>query len=70
MVLAEKPVIDDSSSAMEPALLDVLLKNLSSLSSVYHKPPEVRLMTVLDHGSRRLGQASGCTELETNQDAY
>ena len=46
MVLAEKPVIDDSSSAMEPALLDVLLKNLSSLSSVYHKPPEVRL-----HGS-------------------
>ena len=43
VVLAEKPVIDDASSQMEPALLDILLANLSSLSSVYHKPPEVRL---------------------------
>ena len=41
VVLAEKPVIDDSSSQMEPVLLDLLLKNLSSLSSVYHKPAEV-----------------------------
>lgn len=44
MVLSEKPVIDNTSSGMEPALLDVLLKNLSSLSAVYHKPPEVRFL--------------------------
>ena len=41
VVLAEKPIIDDTSSHMEPALLDQLLAHLSSLSSVYHKPPEV-----------------------------
>lgn len=41
VVLAEKPVIADTSSNLEPALLDVLLANLSTLSSVYHKPPEV-----------------------------
>ncbi|KAL3140598.1 hypothetical protein ABBQ32_005169 [Trebouxia sp. C0010 RCD-2024] len=40
VVLAEKPVIADTSSNLEPALLDVLLANLSTLSSVYHKPPE------------------------------
>ena len=43
VVLAEKPNIDDSSSQMEPALLESLLKNLSSLSSVYHKPPDVSI---------------------------
>ena len=40
MVLAEKPVIADSSSQMEPALLDIMLANISTLASVYHKPPE------------------------------
>jgi len=43
VVLAEKPVIADTSSNLEPALLDILLANLSTLSSVYHKPPEVSL---------------------------
>lgn len=45
VVLAEKPVIADTSSNLEPALLDVLLANLSTLSSVYHKPPEVVTFT-------------------------
>jgi AP-1 complex subunit beta-1 len=40
VVLAEKPVISDTGSGLEPALLDVLLHNISTLSSVYHKPPE------------------------------
>ena len=43
VVLAEKPVIADTSSNLEPALLDVLLANLSTLAAVYHKPPEVYL---------------------------
>lgn len=43
VVLAEKPVIADTSSNLEPALLNILLANLSTLSSVYHKPPEVHL---------------------------
>lgn len=41
VVLAEKPVIADSGASMEPALLATLLSNLSTLASVYHKPPEV-----------------------------
>ncbi len=42
MVLSEKPVIGDTAAALEPALLSTLLANLSTLASVYHKPPEVR----------------------------
>ncbi len=42
VVLSEKPVIGDTAAALEPALLSTLLANLSTLASVYHKPPEVR----------------------------
>ncbi|KAI7989440.1 Beta-adaptin-like protein C [Camellia lanceoleosa] len=40
VVLAEKPVISDDSNQLEPSLLDDLLANIATLSSVYHKPPE------------------------------
>jgi len=40
VVLAEKPVISDDSNQLDPSLLDELLANISTLSSVYHKPPE------------------------------
>lgn len=40
-MLAEKPVISDDSNQLEPSLLDELLANIATLSSVYHKPPEV-----------------------------
>ena len=40
VVLAEKPVITDDSNQLEPTLLDELLANIATLSSVYHKPPE------------------------------
>jgi len=40
VVLAEKAVISDDTSRIEPSLLKVLTKNISTLSSVYHKPPE------------------------------
>jgi len=39
-VLAEKPVITDDSNQLEPSLLDELLVNIATLSSVYHKPPD------------------------------
>ncbi|KAL6544103.1 hypothetical protein OROGR_010600 [Orobanche gracilis] len=41
VVLAEKPVISDDSNQIDPSLLDELLANIATLSSVYHKPPEV-----------------------------
>lgn len=40
VVLAEKPVITDDSNNLEPSLLDELLVNIATLSSVYHKPPD------------------------------
>ncbi|CAL5360107.1 unnamed protein product [Camellia sinensis] len=40
VVLAEKPVISDDSNQLEQSLLDDLLANIATLSSVYHKPPE------------------------------
>ncbi|CAA0838745.1 Beta-adaptin-like protein C [Striga hermonthica] len=40
VVLAEKPVISDDSNQLDTSLLDELLANIATLSSVYHKPPE------------------------------
>ncbi|KAF2291811.1 hypothetical protein GH714_035699 [Hevea brasiliensis] len=40
VVLAEKPVISDDSNQLDPSVLDGLLANIATLSSVYHKPPE------------------------------
>ncbi|PKI48555.1 hypothetical protein CRG98_031052 [Punica granatum] len=40
VVLTEKPVITDDSNQLDPSLLDELLSNIATLSSVYHKPPE------------------------------
>ncbi|KAL5072501.1 hypothetical protein RYX36_011485 [Vicia faba] len=40
VVLAEKPVINDDYNNLDPSLLDELLINIATLSSVYHKPPE------------------------------
>lgn len=40
VVLAEKPVISDDTFKIDPALLDQLISNISTLASVYHKPPE------------------------------
>ncbi|CAH9132162.1 unnamed protein product [Cuscuta epithymum] len=40
IVLAEKPVISDDSNQLDPSLLDELLANIATLSSVYHKPTE------------------------------
>lgn len=43
VVLAEKPVISNSAYTIEPPLVDLLLKNIATIASVYHRPPEVSL---------------------------
>lgn len=40
VVLSEKPPIKTTIQSLPPALLDQLLGELSTLASVYHKPPE------------------------------
>jgi AP-1 complex subunit beta-1 len=39
VVLAEKPLISEDTDLLEPTLLDELICHISSLASVYHKPP-------------------------------
>ncbi|KAK2723550.1 hypothetical protein QYM36_002029 [Artemia franciscana] len=39
VVLAEKPLISEETDLIEPTLLDELVCHISSLASVYHKPP-------------------------------
>ena len=39
VVLSQKPLISDASLRLEPALLDDLVSHISTLASVYHKPP-------------------------------
>ncbi|RYQ95855.1 hypothetical protein Ahy_B08g091239 isoform B [Arachis hypogaea] len=40
VVLAEKPMITDDSNQLDLSLLDEILVNITTLSSVYHKPPD------------------------------
>ena len=39
VVLCEKPLISEETGLLEPSLLEELLCHISSLASVYHKPP-------------------------------
>jgi AP-1 complex subunit beta-1 len=40
VVLGDKPVIEDDTFKLDPSLLDILIGQIATLSSVYHKPPE------------------------------
>merc|ERR1740139_1541093 len=40
VVLGEKPIIEDDTFKLEPQLLNVLIAQIATLSSIYHKPPE------------------------------
>jgi AP-1 complex subunit beta-1 len=40
VVLGDKPVIEDDTYKLEPNLLNALIGQIATLSSVYHKPPE------------------------------
>lgn len=46
VVLSDKPPITTTIQSLPPALLDQLISELSTLASVYHKPPE----TFVGHG--------------------
>lgn len=43
VVLSEKPPITTTIQSLPPALLETLIGDLSTLASVYHKPPETFL---------------------------
>merc|ERR1711988_527104 len=43
IVLAKKPAITDAEFRLDPPLLATLISNISTIASVYHKPPEIFL---------------------------
>lgn len=50
VVLAAKPEIGDDTCVIEPALLDELIAQISTLSSIYHKPAEAFVMKAIALG--------------------
>jgi len=48
VVLGEKPLISDSTIRLDETLLDELISQISTLASVYHKPPEAFVSKLRD----------------------
>jgi len=66
VVLSEKPRISDDTSALEPNLLQELISNISTLASIYHKPPEA----FVSRPRAVLPQVSQPRVLDDDNDAY
>lgn len=54
IIMCDKPTISEDSGHLEPQLLDKLIDNISMLSSVYYKPPEIFAKKVRDRINERL----------------
>eukprot|EP00584_Thalassiosira_punctigera_P000002 CAMPEP_0172531888 /NCGR_PEP_ID=MMETSP1067-20121228/5124_1 /TAXON_ID=265564 ORGANISM="Thalassiosira punctigera, Strain Tpunct2005C2" /NCGR_SAMPLE_ID=MMETSP1067 /ASSEMBLY_ACC=CAM_ASM_000444 /LENGTH=941 /DNA_ID=CAMNT_0013316325 /DNA_START=77 /DNA_END=2902 /DNA_ORIENTATION=+ len=69
VVLGDKPVIEDDTFRLEPNLLNVLVGQIATLSSIYHKPPEAFVVRakrgpVGDGGDDHLGVGDVGEEIE------
>eukprot|EP00978_Attheya_sp_CCMP212_P012053 scaffold29925_cov45-Attheya_sp.AAC.1 len=51
VVLGDKPVIEDDTFKLEPNLLNVLIGQIATLSSIYHKPPEAFVVRAHSRGA-------------------
>jgi len=60
VVLGDKPVIEDDTFRLEPNLLNVLVGQIATLSSIYHKPPEAFVV----RAKRAMGGDIGLHEAE------
>jgi AP-1 complex subunit beta-1 len=60
VVLGDKPVIEDDTFKLDPALLNVLIGQIATLSSVYHKPPEAFVI--------RRGAGTGTTNEDDDEE--
>mmetsp|Transcript_9684 Transcript_9684/g.18175 ORF Transcript_9684/g.18175 Transcript_9684/m.18175 type:complete len:904 (+) Transcript_9684:167-2878(+) len=55
VVLGDKPVIEDDTFKLEPNLLNTLIGQIATLSSIYHKPPEAFVVRSSGRGVMNLG---------------
>jgi AP-1 complex subunit beta-1 len=68
VVLGEKPVIEDDTFKLEPQLLNVLIGQIATLSSIYHKPPEAFVVRNHSRGGAAGGPAAEAEEFEEGED--
>eukprot|EP00934_Nitzschia_sp_Nitz4_P004343 Nitzschia sp. Nitz4//scaffold16_size188269//138826//141568//NITZ4_001810-RA/size188269-augustus-gene-0.97-mRNA-1//-1//CDS//3329538574//4333//frame0 len=64
VVLGDKPVIEDDTFRLDPALLNILIGQIATLSSVYHKPPEAFVVR------RGAGMGGGVADEDEDEDDY
>jgi AP-1 complex subunit beta-1 len=62
VVLAEKPIIDGDTFDIESSLLEELIANISTLASVYHKPPDA-------FAPRKTGISKGSDDSDDSDDS-
>ena len=67
VVLGDKPVIEDDTFRLDPSLLNVLIGQIATLSSVYHKPPESFVVRGRGGG---VGNASSRIDDEEDEEEY
>lgn len=68
VILAEKPTIGEDTTNIAPQLLDELLNHISSLASVYHKPPELFVADYKKKHKKELPVDDAQDEEETKED--
>jgi len=64
VVLGDKPVIEDDTFRLEPNLLNTLIGQIATLSSIYHKPPEAFVVRASGRGVMNLGVADSSDIIE------
>jgi len=64
VVLGDKPVIEDDTFKLEPNLLNTLIGQIATLSSIYHKPPEAFVVRASGRGVMNLGVADSSDVIE------
>ena len=68
IILSEKPSITTTIKSLPPALLEKLLSELSTLASVYHKPPE-QFVGQGRYGSEAIQQAAIDEQIQNAKEA-
>mmetsp|Transcript_15965 Transcript_15965/g.45910 ORF Transcript_15965/g.45910 Transcript_15965/m.45910 type:complete len:938 (-) Transcript_15965:128-2941(-) len=70
VVLGDKPVIEDDTFRLEPNLLNVLIGQIATLSSIYHKPPESFVVRARGHPGDAGGIGDAADDGEEEEEEY
>ena len=70
VVLGDKPVIEDDTFKLEPNLLNTLIGQIATLSSIYHKPPEAFVVRANGRGVMNLAAQGNDVIDEGDEEDY